>query len=81
MFDLKGYVATTVQQYLAQFPLDEQDVVHVEDGGWVNPDGDFGSPQSLKWNWPLIPNNAQVCGHSANVCGGIWDLRLSKSTL
>lgn len=63
MFYLKGYVATTVQQYLAQFPLDEQDVVHVEDGGWVNPDGDFGSPQSLKWNWPLIPNNAQVCGH------------------
>ena len=40
--------------------MDEKDVVHVEDGGWVNPDGDFGSPQSLQWNYPLIPNNAQV---------------------
>ncbi|XP_064382608.1 alpha-amylase-like [Halichondria panicea] len=56
----KGYIATTVQQYLRQFPVDENDVVHVEDGGWVNPDGDFGSPQSLQWNYPLQPNKAQV---------------------
>ena len=58
----QGYTATTIQQYLSQYPVDEDDLVHVEDGGWVNPDGDFGSPQSLNWNWPLIPNNAQVCG-------------------
>lgn len=57
---MQGYTATTVQQYLSQFPVDKNDVVHVEDGGWVNPDGDFGSPQSLNWNWPLIPNNARV---------------------
>ena len=42
----------------------------MEDGGWVNPDGDFGSPQSLQWNYPLQPNNAQVCstviGESTN---------------
>ena len=53
-------MATTVQQYLSEHPVDKDDVVHVEDGGWVNPDGDFGSPQSLKWNYPLMPKNAQV---------------------
>ena len=57
---MQGYVATTVQQYLSDHPVDEKDVVHVEDGGWVNPDGDFGSPQSLQWNYPLLPNNSQV---------------------
>ncbi len=56
----QGYVATTVQQYLRQFPVNESDVVHVEDGAWVNPDGDFGSPQSLQWNYPLQPNNPSV---------------------
>lgn len=53
-------MATTVEQYLSKFPVDQNDIVHVEDGGWVNPDGDFGSPQSLQWNYPLQPNNAQV---------------------
>ena len=28
--------------------------MHVEDGGWVNADGDFGSPQYINWNWPLV---------------------------
>ncbi len=52
-----------MEQFLHQFPVDESDIVHVEDGGWVNPDGDFGSPQSLNWNWPLIPKNGQVAVH------------------
>ena len=56
----KGYTATTIQQYLSQYPVDESDVIHVEDGAWVNPDGDFGSPQSLQWNYPLQPNNAKT---------------------
>jgi hypothetical protein len=56
----EGYTASTIQQYLSQFPVDEEDIIHVEDGGWVNPDGDFGSPQSLQWNYPLQPKDAQV---------------------
>ena len=28
------------------------DIVHVEDGGWVFADGDFGSPSFINWNWP-----------------------------
>lgn len=52
---MQGYLATTIQQYLSDHPVDPSDVVHIEDGGWVNPAGDFGSPQSLQWNFPLLP--------------------------
>jgi len=48
-----GYEPTVVAEYLADHPVDPADVVHVEDGGWVNADGDFGSPQFINWNWPL----------------------------
>ena len=49
----QGYEPTVVAEYLADHPIDWNDVVHVEDGGWVNADGDFGSPQYINWNWPL----------------------------
>ncbi|OGF03888.1 MAG: hypothetical protein A2W00_03145 [Candidatus Eisenbacteria bacterium RBG_16_71_46] len=49
----RGYEPTTVAEFLADHPVDAGDVVHVEDGGWVNADGDFGSPQFINWNWPL----------------------------
>jgi hypothetical protein len=49
-----GYVPTVVQQYLQEHPVSEDDVVHVEDGSWVNADGDFGSPDFINWNWPLF---------------------------
>lgn len=50
----KGYRPTTVATYLAEHPVPAGDIVHVEDGGWVNADGDFGSPQFINWNWPLV---------------------------
>jgi hypothetical protein len=50
----KGYEPTTIAEYLADHPPAPGDVVHVEDGGWVNADGDFGSPQFINWNWPLV---------------------------
>lgn len=50
----QGYEPTTISEYLADHPVDPSDVVHVEDGGWVNADGDFGSPQFINWNWPLV---------------------------
>ncbi|HPF71603.1 MAG TPA: hypothetical protein PLQ13_13085, partial [Candidatus Krumholzibacteria bacterium] len=55
----KGYTPTTVETYLAQHPVPADDVVHVEDGGWVNADGDFGSPQYINWNWPLVDASGQ----------------------
>ncbi len=50
----QGYTPTTVATYLAQHPVPADDVVHLEDGGWVNADGDFGSPQYINWNWPPV---------------------------
>lgn len=55
----KGYEPTTVAEFLADHPVSPTDVVHVEDGGWVNADGDFGSPQYINWNWPLVNSTGQ----------------------
>jgi hypothetical protein len=46
-----GYEPTTIEQFISDFPP-VTNVVHVEDGGWVNPAGDFGSPNFINWNWP-----------------------------
>ena len=54
-----GYHPSTVQQYLTQYPVPASDVIQVEDGGWVNADGDFGSPQFINWNWPLVNQQGQ----------------------
>ncbi len=47
-----GYEPSTVEQFLSEFPPSTSDVVHVEDGGWVNADQDFGTPIMSKWHWP-----------------------------
>ena len=47
-----GYDPSTVEQFLQENPPDTNDVVHVEDGGWVFADGDFGSPIFINWHWP-----------------------------
>ena len=52
-----GHTPTTVATYLAHHPVPADDIVHVEDGGWVNADGDFGSPQYINWNWPPVDSS------------------------
>lgn len=56
----QGYIATTVEQYLSDHPVPASAVVHVEDGAWVNADGDFGAPQFINWNWPLLNAQGQI---------------------
>lgn len=56
----EGYTATVIEEYLADHPVPADDVVHVEDGAWVNADGDFGSPTMLNWNWPLVNASGQI---------------------
>ncbi len=51
-----GYEPTTVPEFLADHPPAADDWVHVEDGAWINADGDFGDPDFINWNWP--PHNA-----------------------
>jgi hypothetical protein len=41
------FVGTTVQDYLDMFPVDQNDVIHVEDGSWAG--ADAGDPEFLKW--------------------------------
>jgi len=53
----QGNVPTTIPQYLKDHPVSDADVVHVEDGGWVNADGDFGHPQFANWLWPFYDSN------------------------
>lgn len=48
-----GMHPATVQQFLHDHPVPAKDVVHVEDGSWVNAANDWGSPQFLNWLWPL----------------------------
>ena len=55
-----GYHPTTIQQYLKDFPVPQNDIVAVEDGAWVNAAGDFGAPQFLNWNWPLLNKTGGV---------------------
>ena len=57
-----GYEPTTIEQFISDFPPATNDIVHVEDGGWVFADGDFGSPSFINWNWP--PSYADGSGNN-----------------
>ncbi len=48
----KNYKMTTIQQYLSDHPVKKNEFTHIEDGGWVNPEGDWGDPQFVKWLYP-----------------------------
>ncbi len=55
----QGYKPSTIEQYLQDHPVPANDVVHVENGGWVNADGDFGSPTYINWLYPLLNSSGQ----------------------
>lgn len=47
----KGYVPTTIQTMLDRAKPPANDVVHVEDGSWINAENDWGHPQYINWLW------------------------------
>jgi hypothetical protein len=53
----QGYVPSTLQQFLANNSVPEDDVVRVEDGSWVNAANDWGHPQFINWLWPMYTQN------------------------
>lgn len=53
----KGYVPSTIEQFLANHPVPSGDVVHVEDGSWVNAANDWGHPQLINWLWPMYTSD------------------------
>ena len=63
-----GYEPTVVQEYLLDHPVPPACVAHVEEGAWVNADGDFGSPSFWNWNWPPVNTSGEV-----DISGG-WSL-------
>jgi Starch/carbohydrate-binding module (family 53)/Glycosyl hydrolase family 57 len=67
----KGYEPTTIEQFINDFPPSASDVVHVEDGGWVFADSDFGSPSFINWNWP--PSYATSGGNVVDPSIGTTD--------
>ena len=50
-----GYQVTAVQDFVNQFG-GAAPVVHVEDGAWIFPETDYGSPYFLKWIEPPLKN-------------------------
>ncbi len=66
----KGYVPTTIQQFLTNHPVPENDVVHVEDGSWFNAANDWGHPQYINWLWPMYTSSFQF-----NPAGWTEDVR------
>ena len=49
-----GYNITTIQDFVNQHPPPANDFVNVEDGAWIFPESDYGSPYFLKWVEPPI---------------------------
>ena len=49
-----GYTVTSIQDMVNTKPPPANSYVHVEDGGWIFPESDYGSPYFLKWVEPPI---------------------------
>jgi hypothetical protein len=78
-----GYEPTTIEQFVADFPPATNDVVHVENGGWVFADGDFGSPMFINWHWPPSyagANGANVVDPSLGVSDKADNWRVITAT-
>ncbi len=49
-----GYKITTIQDLIDRTPPPADEHVHVEDGAWIFPVDDYGSPYFLKWVEPPL---------------------------
>lgn len=49
------YEGVAVQDFVNKFG-GAADTIHVEDGAWIFPESDYGSPQFLKWVEPPVAN-------------------------
>lgn len=49
-----GYTVSTVQDLVNQKPPPASESIHVEDGAWIFPESDYGSPYFLKWVEPPL---------------------------
>ncbi len=56
----RGNEVVTIQDYVNRYKNNITQTIHVEDGGWVNADGDFGSPTYINWNYPLLDASGRL---------------------
>jgi hypothetical protein len=49
-----GYTVTTIQDLVNRTPPPAGETIHVEDGAWIFPESDYGSPYFLKWVEPPL---------------------------
>lgn len=49
-----GYTVSTVQDMVNKKPPPDGQYIHVEDGAWIFPETDYGSPYFLKWVEPPL---------------------------
>lgn len=64
-----GYHPTTPQDFVNAFGANAQPA-HIEDGAWIFPESDYGSPYFLKWIEPPVGNSSST----TKVPGTVVDL-------
>ncbi len=64
-----GYVPTTPQDFVNAFGSNAQ-LAHIEDGAWIFPESDYGSPYFLKWIEPPVAS----ANSTAKVPGTVIDM-------
>ena len=62
----RGYHPTTIEQLLSDWPVPDSDVVHIEDGAWVNAANDWGHPQFINWLYPPARSASDPLYNSTN---------------
>jgi hypothetical protein len=62
----KGYHPCTIEKFLAEWPVPDTDVVHVEDGSWFNAANDWGHPQFINWLYPPARSSTNLLYNATN---------------
>ncbi len=61
-----GYRPSTLQTFLDENSPPANDIVHVEDGAWINAENDWGTPLYANWLWPPQRDRASPAYNSQN---------------
>ena len=61
-----SYPGVAVQDFVNQYG-GAADTVHVEDGAWIFPETDYGSPYFLKWVEPPAKSGSSNCVYNTQI--------------
>ena len=77
----QGYVPTTIEQFLSDHPVPANDMVHVEDGAWINAANDWGHPQFINWIWPMHTSSQEFDTNGWNEDARNWAVLVAAENL